>query len=270
MRFGFHISISGGFSRVPGRIPPGCGTLQIFPSNPRGWKKKPLENQDVEGFRQGMRKKGINPVVVHSTYLPKINTSKEDLRERSINALNEEIERAEALGGDYFIIHLGVKGGGVELLKDSLRSLEYREIMILLENTCYSRFKDMGVIMKDFPEMGLCFDTAHAFEAGHDLRRRDKFKDMVKEIKDYIGLERLKVMHLNDSMTPLGSEVDRHFHIGRGYIGAIGFINLFSHEYFSTLPGFMETPGCPGCDYMNLRAVQYLYRLSSLRDQSKY
>jgi len=240
MRFGFHISISGGFSKVPDRVPDGCGTLQIFPSNPRGWKKKPLNKDDVEGFKIRVKEKDLSPVVVHSTYLPKINTPKKDLREKSIDALNQEIERAEALGGDYFIIHLGVKGGEIELLKDTLSRLKYRTIMILLENTCYSRFKDMGIIMKDFPDMGLCFDTAHAFEAGYDFRREDKFS------------------HLNDSMTPLGSKVDRHYHIGRGYIGALGFINIFRDEYFSTLPGIMETPGCEGCDAMNLRAVQYL------------
>jgi len=258
MRFGFHISISGGFSKVPDRVPEGCGTLQIFPSNPRGWKKKPMDKDDVEGFKIKVKEKGLSPVVVHSTYLPKINTPKKDLREKSIDALNQEIKRAEVLGGDYFIIHLGVKGGEVELLKDTLSRLKYRTIMILLENTCYSRFKDMGIIMKDFPDMGLCFDTAHAFEAGYDFRREDKFRDMLKEIDDHIGIDRLKLIHLNDSMTPLGSKVDRHYHIGRGYIGALGFINLFRNEYFSTLSGIMETPGCEGCDKMNLRAVQYL------------
>lgn len=258
MRFGFHLSISGGFKNVPLRMLEGTETFQIFPSNPRGWSKKPIEEDDVNEFKKIMKEKKINDFVVHSTYLPKLNTKDKNLRKKSISAVKDEIERSIKLEARYFVIHLGVKSGEIEYFNESLEEIMSDKITILLENTSYIKMKDIGLFIKKFKNIGCCFDTSHAFEAGYDLRKKEKIKDLLKEIEDNFGLEKIKVIHLNDSMTPLDSKVDRHYHIGRGFIGLSGFMKFFENEKFQELPIIMETPESERYDLINLNAAKFI------------
>uniref|UniRef100_A0A7C4YF00 Deoxyribonuclease IV n=1 Tax=candidate division WOR-3 bacterium TaxID=2052148 RepID=A0A7C4YF00_UNCW3 len=261
MRFGFHLSISGGFKNVPLRMIEGTETFQIFPSNPRGWSKKPIEEDDIKEFKKLIKERNIKDFVVHSTYLPKLNTKDKNLRKKSVIAIKEEIERTVKLGGKYFVIHLGVKSGEKEYFKESLQEIVTDKTMILLENTSYIKIKDIGDFLREFKNVGFCFDTAHAFEAGYDLRKKEKIKELLNEINDNLPLEMIKVIHLNDSMTIFNSNVDRHYHIGRGFIGISGFIRFFEIEYFTTLPIIMETPEGEELDRMNLKAAKFVESL---------
>ncbi len=258
MRFGFHLSITGGFRNVPLRMLEGTETFQIFPSNPRGWGKKPIEEDDVNEFKKIMKEKKIKDFVVHSTYLPKLNTKDRNLRKKSVIAIKEEIDRSIKLEAGYFVIHLGVKEGEIEYFNESLEEILNDKITILLENTSYIKMKDIGLFIKKFKNIGCCFDTSHAFEAGYDLRKKDKIKDLLKEIEDNFGLEKIKVIHMNDSMTRLESKVDRHYHIGRGFIGLSGFMRFFENERFQELPIIMETPESERYDLINLNAAKFI------------
>ncbi len=258
MKFGFHISISGGFSKAPARVPSGCETIQIFPSNPRGWKKKTLDPEDIKAFKKKLREKSLSPLIIHSTYLPRINSYDKQLREKSILALQEEIKRAEVMDADYFIIHFTVRSNEEAIFIEGLEKLNTKKVTILIENTSSVSFRSMGKVITHFPEKGICLDTAHLFEAGYDIRKIEGVKDMLKEIDDYIGIERIKCLHINDSKTPCGSKVDRHFHIGQGFIGLKGFMNLLKNSYIRKLPGIMETPGGDEFDLMNLRAIKFV------------
>jgi len=258
MKFGFHISISGGFSKAPDRIPLGCETIQIFSSNPRGWKKKKLDPADIRIFREKLKERGLSPLIVHSTYLPRINSNDKQLREKSILALQEEIKRAEVMDADYFIIHFTVGRNEEAIFIEGLEKLKSSKVKILIENTSRVSFRFMGKVLAHFPEKGICLDTAHLFEAGYDIRKIEGVKDMIKEIDDHIGIGRIKCLHINDSKTPCGSMVDRHFHIGQGFIGLKGFMNLLKNRYIRELPGIMETPGGDEFDLMNLRAIKFV------------
>lgn len=260
MRFGFHLSISGGFKNVPLRMIEGTETFQIFPSNPRGWAKKSIEEEDVIQFKKLLKEKRINDFVVHSTYLPKLNTKDKVLRKKSISAIKDEIERSIKLGAKYFVIHLGVKSGETEYFMESLKEIINNNITILLENTSYVSMKEIGIFINKFRGIGCCFDTSHAFEFGYDLRKETEIKSLLNEIEDNFGLENVKVIHLNDSMTPFGSKVDRHYHIGRGFIGLSGFIKFLSVERFKDLPIIMETPESEVFDKINLNAVKFIER----------
>ncbi len=264
MRLGFHISISKGFRYVPERaLSLGCDTFQMFSGNPRGWKKKLISTEDVEGFKEGVIKHKLHPVIVHSSYLPRINSVNKDLRKRSIASLITEIKRAEVLSANYFIIHFTPKQEEIELFKDGLSQLHSEYTKILLENTASSRFKVMGEVLKHLPSIGLCLDTAHSFESGYDLRDENAVRDMFSEIQDFIGIERLKCIHLNDSKTQLGSKIDRHWHIGKGYIGEKGFLNLLSYPGILSLPGIMETPVTSECgNAENMKQMRHLSNMA--------
>lgn len=258
MRFGFHLSISGGFKNVPLRMIEGTETFQIFPSNPRGWGKKSIDEEDVNEFKTMLKGKAIEDFVVHSTYLPKLNTKDRVFRKKSISAIKEEIQRSIRLGAKYFVIHLGVKAGEIEYFKESLEEIMDDKITILLENTSYTKIRDIGIFLKKFKNIGCCFDTSHAFEAGYDLRKKDKIRELLNEIEYNFGLKKIKVIHLNDSMTPLNSLVDRHYHIGRGFIGLSGFFKFFEIETFQRLPIIMETPEGENFDRINLNAAKFI------------
>jgi len=237
----------------------GCNTFQMFVGNPRGWKKKLISPEDVKEFKKGVIKYKLHPIIVHSSYLPRINSVNKDLRERSIASLITEIERAETLSAHYFIIHFTPKQEEIELFKGGLGQLHSKYTEILLENTASSEFKVMGEVLKHLPSIGLCLDTAHSFESGYNLRDKNAIRDMFSEIRDFIGIERLKCIHLNDSKTKLGSKVDRHWHIGKGYIGEKGFINLLSSPGILSLPGIMETPITSECgDAENMKQMRHL------------
>jgi len=260
MRFGFHISIAGGFSKVVERAEArGCEAIQFFSRNPRGWKYNPLDEEDVGQFRSSIKSSALYPIFLHLPYLPNIASQKSKFYERSIDSIITDLERAEQLGAHYLIIHIGHRGESsedeaIEAVAQGIDQAFERvknSVTLLLENTAGqgseigSNFEQIRRIIDrvhDHKRMGICLDTAHTFEAGYDLSNKDGIEKTLESFDQTIGLKRLHLLHLNDSKTPLGSRKDRHWHIGEGYVGLEGFRYLINHPLLRHLPGIMETP----------------------------
>jgi deoxyribonuclease-4 len=260
MRFGFHISIAGGFSRVVERARiRGCETIQFFSRNPRGWNYSPLNKKEVEEFRSSVRSSALFPVFLHMPYLPNIASFKSKFYKRSTRSIATDLKRAEHLGAQYLIIHIGHRmesseDQAIDAVSqgiDQAFELVPNGVTLLLENTAgqgteigysFDQIKKIIEGVHDHQRMGVCLDTAHTFEAGHDLSNKDGLDRMLESFDQTVGLKRLHLLHLNDSKTPLGSRKDRHWHIGEGYIGLEGFRILVNHPLLRHLPGIMETP----------------------------
>jgi len=260
MRFGFHISIAGGFSKVVERAKAkGCETIQFFSRNPRGWKYSPLNRNEVEEFRSSIKSSGLFPIFLHLPYLPNIASKDSKFYSRSIDSIVTDLERAVLLGAQYLIIHIGHRMGtpedeAIEAISQGIDQAFERvknSVILLLENTAgqgteigynFEQMKKIIDAVKGKKRMGVCLDTAHAFEAGYDLFNKDGLERTLENFDQTIGLKRLHLLHLNDSKAPLGSRKDRHWHIGEGYIGLEGFRYLINHPLLKHLPGIMETP----------------------------
>ncbi len=277
MRLGFHISISGGFSRVVERaLKRGCETIQLFSRNPRGWKYGPLKRDDVKVFRSHIRSASIDPVVVHLPYLPNLASLQEDLYKRSVDTLCEDLIRSEVIGAAYLIAHVGHRGSlpeheAFERIAEAINEAFRRVpngVSLLLENTAgqgtevgYSFIQLRGILkrVEKKGRLGFCLDTSHAFQAGYNVATREGLNATLAEFEQFVGLEYMKLLHLNDSRSPLGSHLDRHWHIGEGHIGKGGFRNIVNHEALAHLPGIMETPRTN--DHEDLRNMTVLKSL---------
>jgi len=260
MRFGFHISIAGGFSRIVERAEArGCETIQFFSRNPRGWNYSPLNKKEVKAFRSSLQSSHLSPIFLHMPYLPNIASSKSKFYKRSIHSIAVDLQRAEHLGAHYLIIHIGHRMASsedqaIEAVSQGINQAFEKvknEVMLLMENTAgqgteigytFDQIKKIVEGVRDHQRMGVCLDTAHSFEAGYDLSNEDGIKGTLEAFDQTLGLKRLHLLHLNDSKTPLGSRKDRHWHIGEGYIGIEGFRSLVNHPLLNHLPGIMETP----------------------------
>jgi len=258
---GAHMSIGGGVHQALLRGKEvGCTTVQIFTKNARSWRAKPLTSKDIEAFQRAQEETGIAPVVAHNTYLINLASPKEDLYSKSIEAMGVELERAEALGLPYLVMHPGAHMGsgeeeGLYRISRAINLLHQRypdyKVMILLETTAgeqthlggrFEHFARIIEMVEEDKRIGVCFDTCHVFAAGYDLASPSGYERTFEEFDRVIGLERLKVIHVNDSKAPLGSHVDRHEHIGKGQLGLEAFGRLLQDERFATLPFILETP----------------------------
>jgi deoxyribonuclease-4 len=264
LKIGCHVSIAGGIENSVKRAEElRCSTMQIFSKNASTWREKILKKEEIESFRKNLKNSNINPVFIHTSYLINLASPSDELYFKSINAFIEEMKRADLLLPDpYLIIHPGAHtGAGEEYgIKRIIRALNIileksadlnLKTMILLEDTAGSgthlgytfyQLKRMMEGAKDRNRIGICFDTCHAFAAGYDLSHQEGIEQTLEELEKYIGLDKLKVIHLNDSKFPLGSRKDRHMHIGKGYIGLEGFRVLVNHKYLKDLPFILETP----------------------------
>ena len=260
MRFGFHISISGGFSKVVEKAEiRGCETIQFFSRNPRGWKYDSLDHDEVETFHTSIQSSNLSPLFLHLPYLPNVASKESKFYSRSIDSIVTDLERAEQLGAPYLIIHIGhqmesSEDEAIEAVAWAINQAFDRvrnSIVLLLENTAgqgteigyeFGQIKKIIEGVEERDRIGICLDTAHAFGAGYDLSRKEGIERTLESFDRMIGLKRLHLLHLNDSKTPLGSRKDRHWHIGEGYIGLEGFRYLINHPLLKHLPGIMETP----------------------------
>lgn len=277
MRFGFHISIAGGFSKVVERARGRrCQTIQFFSRNPRGWAGAPLDERDVAVFTEAVRKAEIFPLFVHLPYLVNLAVRRSGYYRRSLGVLAEDLHRAEKLSASYLIMHMGSRLGAseqeavttlAESINQVFREVENR-VILLLENTSGQgtqigwRFEEIGAVVErveDQRRIGICLDTAHAFGAGYDISHRKGLDATLDEIDHFVGLEKLFLIHLNDTRVPLGSRKDRHWHIGKGRIGFEGFRNIVNDPRLSHLPGIMETPRKnDDQDIQNMSVIQSL------------
>jgi deoxyribonuclease IV len=264
VRVGFHVSIAGGISNsVNNAEKLGCTAFQIFTRNPRGWAAKPLPRDEVDSFKNRLYASGIKKtsVVVHMPYLPNLSGPPGELYERSVKTLTEEIQRCDLIGVSYLVIHLGSHMGkgsnsGIDQLVNALtaataHSKSASEVVVLLENNV-GRKNSIGGTLEELRlildrldssrQFGVCMDTCHLFASGYDLRTNEDVDIIFEKIKDIIGLNELKIIHLNDSKGKLGSNLDRHEHIGLGSIGAEGITAFVNHRGIRALPIIMETP----------------------------
>ncbi|MFZ0889057.1 MAG: deoxyribonuclease IV [Candidatus Binataceae bacterium] len=262
---GAHVSIAGGVGEAPGRgKQAGCDCIQIFTKSSRQWAAKPYEKEEVAAFKRNRDESGIAAVIAHDSYLLNLGAPDENLRRKSVAGLVDEFERCEMLGVPYLVAHPGSHvGAGEEVgIKTIARSIDEAhkacagyQVKVALEITAgqgsnlgYS-FEQMGRIfdaVKESKRLRLCFDTEHAFAAGYDLRTNEGYERAFEELDKYIGLKRLVAFHLNDSLKPFNSRVDRHEHIGKGHLGLAAFRRLLNDPRFFGLPMCLETE--PGPD----------------------
>ena len=281
MRVGLHVSISGSIDLAIDRaLDRGCDTFQIFTRNPRGWRFKPLSREEVERFTRKLADSGMDPAVAHMPYLPNLASPKEGVYERSVEALKAEVRRCGLLNIPYLVTHLGSHlGAGVDVgrkrivdaCNDALSEVE-NDVILLLENTAGTRnsmgstFEEIRSVIDGIDQedrVAVCFDTCHAFAAGYDLRTEEALSETLGRFDEVIGLDLLRVVHLNDSKGGLGSRVDRHEHIGLGFIGEEGFKTILRNEMIRRLPLILETPiDRRRDDYGNIRKVRELAKIS--------
>jgi deoxyribonuclease-4 len=259
MKIGFHLSIRGSIDRVVDRaVEIGCNTLQMFSRNPRGWRSRKLDSEAVKSFRMKLKESEIWPVFIHTPYLLNLASPKADVYLKSTEVLKDELQRATDLGVPYVVTHLGSHLGHgkrsgfkriVDAINESFSAVE-NNVVLLLENTAGTRnsmgssFEDIKYIasrIADRKRVGVCFDTCHAFATGYDLVSRGAVEHTLRRFNDVIGLENLKLVHLNDCKGGLGSRLDRHEHIGMGKIGERGFRNILRSK-LGQLPLILETP----------------------------
>ncbi len=257
---GAHVSASGGLHLTFDRgAEIGCESLQVFVKSPNQWRGKALSDDDVAAYRDRQSEAG-QPVIAHAAYLINLASPKEDILEKSLAGLHDELTRCHRLGLKGLVLHPGGHLGagveaGLELVARSLDAVlarpETGDARVLLENTAGQgtalgwSFEELAKIIdladaKD--RLGVCLDSCHAYSAGYDLATEDGYEATLEAAEAAFGLARLEAIHLNDSKHPLGSRKDRHENIGEGMIGEAFFARVLADERLSHLPMVLETP----------------------------
>jgi deoxyribonuclease-4 len=258
---GAHVSISGSIEKSIDRgVELGCNAIQIFSKNQRQWKAPPLSDESIQAFQNALQNSQIHQVVIHDSYLINLASPNSEALKKSRDSFLEEMKRADQLGVPYLVFHPGShmntdEKSGLKRIAESLNEVLTRQpegnVQLLLETTAGQgdhlgyRFEQLAEIvslveMRD--RMSVCYDTAHAFAAGYDTRTESTYEKTFNEFDQTIGLDRLKVFHLNDSKNDLGSRIDRHENIGKGFLGVESFRLLINDDRFNDCPMILETP----------------------------
>jgi len=288
LRIGAHMSVAGGVSKAVDRaVVHGCEALQIFTRNANQWRGKPLDPAEVRLFRERIDQTGITPVVSHASYLINLATTFPLLREQSIAAFIDEIDRAEALGLLGVVIHPGTCTAGpdndalrliAEAIRAAFKARPRGRTMVLLEHTAGQgrtlghRFEHLAAVIRHLrgsTRVGVCLDTCHLVAAGYDIATEAGYRDTFEQFDRIVGIERLRAFHANDSKRPCGSRVDRHEHIGQGCLGLEPFRRLLHDARFEGLPLLIETEKTHGAekkgaivaDPLDVRNLETLRRL---------
>ena len=262
-RIGAHTSTAGGvYKAAEEAVELGCNCLQIFTRSPRMWRASAPSARDVARLNELRAEHDLNPLVVHGNYLTNLASNDREIRKNSIQSFRLEIENARAVGADYLVIHPGsakgqTVGDAIEGLADALvksqKGFDWGALTLLLENTAGGgatigrSFEELATLRAAIKQrakvpLGFCLDTAHCFEAGYDVSTAAGLRAMVREMDLYIGVEKVPVIHANDSKTPLGSNRDRHESIGEGFIGAEAFERILRHPKLRRMAFILETP----------------------------
>jgi deoxyribonuclease-4 len=261
VRLGAHESIAGGLHKAFDRAQSAtCDAVQIFVKSNRSWAVKPLAEDEVARFKARAEETGIRPVVGHTSYLLNLGTPDELLWEKSRDMLITELERCEALGVPWLVLHPGSHVGSGEVAGLARVAQGLGEVhaatpgfcaQILLETTAgqgsslghtFEQLARIIELTEQGERLGVCLDTCHVFAAGYELRTAEGYAATMAAFERTLGLERLKALHLNDSKGELGERKDRHEHIGKGHIGLEGFRNVLNDPRLAGLPGLLETP----------------------------
>ncbi|MCX7824518.1 MAG: deoxyribonuclease IV [Verrucomicrobiae bacterium] len=260
MKFGAHMSIAGGVDKAIERgRRVGCEAIQIFTRGNMQWQSRPLRADEIAEFKRLRAATAIAPVFAHNCYLINLGATNPLNLRRSIEAMVDELQRADALALPFVVAHPGAHMGAGEAaglrriaasLREVLGQTRGSPVKIALEitagqGTCLGhRFEHLAELIERVgPErLAVCLDTAHLLAAGYDIRDAAGVGRVAKEFARIIGWKFLVAVHLNDSKAPLGSRVDRHEHIGKGQIGRAGFRAIVNHPRFCRVPGVLETP----------------------------
>jgi len=237
----------------------GLEALQVFLRNPRGAKARELDEEEVAYFRETVRDLGLFPVVVHIPYISNPAASKENLYQLAYQVIAEDLARCDVIGADYLVLHPGAyttssREAGMARLVDLLNRIldGYVGSTKVLVETMSGQGSELGGSLEEMSfilggvtqasRIGVCLDTCHLYAAGYDLATPEGIEVTREKLEKTIGLERVRLVHANDSTRELGSRRDRHAHVGEGFIGEEGFRLLCHHPFFSKLPFILETP----------------------------
>jgi deoxyribonuclease-4 len=272
-RIGIHASIARGLrNAVSSAVETACDCFQIFARNPRGWLARPLARDEIFAFRKARDKAELWPLAIHSVYLINLAASDPVLLARSREAFRGEIKRSIDLGAEYLVVHPGSAGGAdaeaaiataVASVRECTRGLRLRgaptrkdqagqnkALTILIENTAgqgssigrdFEQIAQILAMLDELP-VDVCLDTAHTFASGYEISTEAGLESTIRAIDRSFGFDRIKLIHCNDSKSPLNSRVDRHQHIGFGHIGEDAFRRLTHNLKFSRVPFILETP----------------------------
>ncbi len=258
--FGSHLSIAGGMERALLEAKSlGLDTVQVFTRNQQQWRIPPLEPTNVQLFRHHAAQLHFEKLVAHDSYLINMATGDRALRQKSLDAITSELDRCDALGIFALVTHGGSHGGdgesvGLARLIKSINAVLDRtsaRTLMCLETTAgqgaslnyrFEHIRDVMAGVRNASRVAVCLDTAHVFAAGYDLRTAESTAAVLEEFNRVIGFDHLATLHLNDSLKPLGSRVDRHAHIGHGTIGLEAFATIVQHSQFLSIPKILETP----------------------------
>ena len=280
LKLGAHLSIAGGHPKafIQAALL-GCESFQIFTKNQNQWSAKPIDAQSISLFISERKKSGIAKILAHDSYLINLGSPDQILWERSVSAFIDEMERAEHLEIEYLVFHPGAHMGSgdekciariAQALKRVIDAHPDYKLMLLLETTAGQgtsvgwRFEQLRAIIdlvKRNDRMGVCVDTCHIFAAGYELRTWEGYEATWKQFDEIVGLKRLRAFHLNDCKKDCGSHVDRHEHIGHGFLGKKPFEYILHDERFDGLAGCLETPKEGDWDKRNLSVLRRLQRM---------
>lgn len=258
MKFGAHVSIAGGVFNAPVNAAAfGCEVFQMFSRSPQGGPAPKLTKEVVDLFRENCAKHKQEEWVIHAPYYINLASAKDALRKNSARIVREELERGTILGAKYMMFHpgsakdVGEEKGVALVIETMKRALDgYKGTTELLVEISAGAgavigdsFEEVGAILKGVghKDVGVCFDTAHAFASGYDLRTRKAIDATLKEFDKHVGLSRLKMSHCNDSKVDLGARRDRHEHFGKGFIGLAAFKELVNHPKLQHINLYCET-----------------------------
>src|SRR5437868_1955753 len=254
MLLGAHESTSGGLHEAFARaLADGAEAVQIFTKSSRMWRAKEITPADVSAFRAA----AVMPVTVHASYLVNLGADAGDLREKSIRAFADELERCDQLGIPHLVVHPGANPDKERGLRNVSEALDRAfaahrgRCQVLLETAAGqgsglgSRFEELRRIrdLSKYPDrIAVCVDTCHVFAAGYDVSTEDGYDQVFAELDRVLGLSLIRAFHLNDSIKPLGCRVDRHEHVCKGEIGPLAFRKLVNDQRFRNIPGYLEIP----------------------------
>jgi deoxyribonuclease IV len=279
-RIGVHLSTAGGVFRAAERANEiGANTFQIFSSSPRMWRPAKISEDHCARMQELRTRFDVSPLVIHASYLINVAAQSDTVWKNSIAALRGEVERALALGAEYLVLHPGSWRGmtreagllrAAEAIERAMDKLPWQEcdFRVLIENTAGAEFS-LGSNFEQVAELvehlrrvapvGACLDTCHCHVAGYDIVTTGGYDETVQQIEQLIGLETVRVWHMNDAKAPRGSKLDRHEHVGEGTIGVAAFRRILNDVRFRHCAFVAETPvDEPGDDARNVNVLKSL------------
>ena len=276
-RVGIHTSIAGSFDQAAEKAHQlNCSSFQIFSSSPRMWNTREPRAEEITAMARLREQHDLRPLVIHANYLLNLASPEPGLRRRSVEAFRGEVARAGALGAEFLVLHPGSHKNtsvetGIRTLAASIREATQQtslgKVTLLVENTCgqgsslggsFQELRDILELLDGLPT-GCCIDTAHCFAAGMDVSSPAGLESIIESLERSVGLNRVHVIHTNDSRSPLGSHRDLHEHIGKGGIGMEAFRRIVNHSRLREKTFILETPiETPGDDRRNMEAIRSL------------